>query len=714
MSTQKKARLALCALACTVSYANALPNDLLINEQWGLNNVPRNAANTPGSVAATSYTDIGTCAEKPEIVQDDYSCASFTASGVEDIDINAPEGWALYSASPSLPQNEVVIALIDTGIDYGHPDLAGKIWLNPGEATGLDNNNNGIDDGCEDNIDGDNNGYLNDCHGINAMADRVNTDGSLNPVAGDPIDDEVGHGTNMAGVMAAIGNNHSGSYHGGVAGVAGIEPHIKIAACKSAKIESDAFPLVPGVAIPIASETAILNCLSYFHDLKQRGINIAVINASGGNSKFGNVSNVFFPLSNEKYWLDTPAMYAMADTLENDDIVVVAAAGNYAWSIDLTNVDRAYYPAAFENENIISVGAINNRGEIWSGSSYGRWSIDVFAPGESILSTNPRYPLVDQPYADFVVSAGSSQATSYVTGMVALLRANAATANLDAKSIRRLLMSSGKPLAATTDKSVSGSLVRLAASDGSGALTCNQKIFKRRQKPNADSMVALPGETVTLEVQNFNCAQPGSETSLTVAVAPINATITLLDDGIGVDRVAGDGIYSGSWTVPYGQFEYALSTGWDTVRNAEDVLKVQASIVVDNGASGTGYVGTWWPSIYRPGFYGSNYRYATISEAERRYTWSPHVNSAGYYRAYARWPQSSNFATNSNYRIHHLDPADGTAMISNVFMNQTQNGNQWMDMGVYWFGAGNNTIELTNVNADGATVADAIQLVPEP
>jgi subtilisin family serine protease len=715
MSTRKNARLALCSLACAISYAHALPNDLLIHEQWGLNNVPRSSSNTPLSVSATQYSSIGTCAEKPAIAQDDYSCPSFTTTGVEDIDINWPEGWMVYSPSPTLTQNEVVIALIDTGIDYGHPDLAGKIWLNPGEATGQDSNNNGIDDGCEDAIDGDNNGYLNDCHGINAMVDPVNANGSLNPIAGDPIDDLVGHGTNMAGVMAAIGNNKNGIYHGGVAGVAGIEPHIKIASCKSAKIESDIFPLVPGVATAVAAESAILRCLDYFRDLKQRGINIAVINASGGMSKHVNYYHLMYPLVREKYWLNTPAMYLRADLLEQDDIVVVAAAGNFSWNIDVNPVERAYFPAAFSNENIISVGAINNQGQLWSGSSYGRWSVDVFAPGQRILSTNPRYPLVNETAADFVVSDGTSQATAYVAGMVALLRANANTAHLDAKSIRRLLLSSGMPLSTTHTKSVAGSLVRLADSNGRGALTCDQQVFKRRQQPQADtSMVALPGETISIEVQNFVCANPGSESSLAATIMPTGQTITLLDDGSGTDRVAGDGIYSATWTVPHGHFEYSLSTGWDSVKKAEDVLTIQAGIIVDNDTAATDQLGNWVPSIYRAGYYGSLYRYATPSESEKRYTWSPFVNQTGYYRAYARWPQSVNFASNANFLVHHRDPSDGSAQVTSVFMDQTRNGRQWMDMGVYWLEAGTNTIELTNINANGSSVADAVMLVPEP
>jgi len=96
------------------------------------------------------------------------------------------------------------------------------------------------------------------------------------------------------------------------------------------------------------------------------------------------------------------------------------------------------------------------------------------------------------------------------------------------------------------------------------------------------------------------------------------------------------------------------------------------------------------------------------------FTWSPTVNSAGYYHAYARWPQGPNFATNATFRVHHQSPTDGNDITTEVQMDQTQNGAQWMDLGVYWFAAGTRAIELTNVNASSTVVADAVQLVPEP
>ena len=708
-----KPAILLCPLFLSVSsfsQANPISNDLLRYEQWGLNNTVRTVATSPSNIDPQNVSSTGTCAEKPDIVSNTYTCGSYTEAGVEDMDINAIEGWAAFAPSPSLNQQEVVIALIDTGIDYTHPDLADKVWLNPGEATGIDADNNGIDDGCEDAIDGDNNGYLNDCHGINTLVSRENPDGSLNPEAGDPLDDEVGHGTNMSGVMGAIANNADANYHGGLVGVTGFEPRIKIAACKSAKLESDVFPLIPGISVPAGKETALVDCLWYFYNLQQAGVNVAVINASGGMSKHINLGGLMYPLVADDYLLNTPTMYMLADLLEAADITVVAASGNNSWSIDQVIDERAYFPAAFENPNIIAVAASDNQGDLWAGSSYGRWSVDLVAPGDDILSTNPS--VFPEESADFIVSDGSSQATAYVTGIVALLKSHVGTEHLDSASIRRLLMSSGKPLNSAITKTVSGSLVRMADSNGKGALTCSDQVFRRRQAPKADYMVALPTSTVNLEVQSYNCANPGNETDITVTVSPTGEEVTLYDDGLGQDETAGDGVYSGSWVVPYGGTQFVLSSGYDSVLNSADQLVIQASIVQDN--IGSEWVGKWWPSTYRSGFYGTNYRYATVNQPEKIFTWSPTVNDAGYYEVYARWPEGPNFATNATFRVHHQAPGNTTTVVSEIQQDQTTNGGQWMSLGTFWFEQGVQAVQITNLNADGTVVADAIQLAPQP
>jgi subtilisin family serine protease/fibronectin type 3 domain-containing protein len=107
-------------------------------------------------------------------------------AGTPDADIDAPEAWTLRTDAST-----IVVGVVDTGIDYTHPDLAGNMWRNPRETPG-----NGIDD--------DGNGYVDDVHGINAVS------GAANP--GNPMDDQATtyHGTHVAGTIGATGNNGTG------------------------------------------------------------------------------------------------------------------------------------------------------------------------------------------------------------------------------------------------------------------------------------------------------------------------------------------------------------------------------------------------------------------------------------------------------------------------------------------------------------------------
>ncbi|NQZ58925.1 MAG: S8 family serine peptidase [Lentisphaeraceae bacterium] len=125
------------------------------------------------------------------------------SGGVADADIDAPEAWETTTGS-----RDVIVAVIDTGVDYTHPDLVANIWSNPGEtgtdADGNDKATNGIDD--------DSNGYVDDVHGW----DFVNNDN-------DPMDDNY-HGTHCAGTIGASANNNTG--------VVGVAHKVSIVALK--------------------------------------------------------------------------------------------------------------------------------------------------------------------------------------------------------------------------------------------------------------------------------------------------------------------------------------------------------------------------------------------------------------------------------------------------------------------------------------------------
>jgi len=156
--------------------------------------------------------------------------------GTSDADIDAPEAWDI-----SIGSSDVVVAVIDTGVDYGHEDLAANMWTNPLEIPG-----NGIDD--------DGNGYIDDIYGI----DAINNDS-------DPFDDN-GHGTHVSGTIGAVGDN-------GI-GVAGVNWDVKIIGCKFLGSSGWGY-----------TDDAV-ECLQYIKGLRDRGVNIIVTSNSWGGGDY--------------------------------------------------------------------------------------------------------------------------------------------------------------------------------------------------------------------------------------------------------------------------------------------------------------------------------------------------------------------------------------------------------------------------------------------
>ncbi|WP_143543664.1 S8 family serine peptidase [Rhodopirellula sp. MGV] len=197
--------------------------------------------------------------------------------GTPDADIDLPEAWDTFTGS-----DEVVVAVIDSGIQLDHPDIIDNLWVNPGEIPG-------------DGIDNDNNGYVDDINGIDSFNGDV-----------DPTDLTVGHGMHVAGTVAATGNNNIG--------VTGVSWNSKI------------MPLKVGDDTGL-STAAIVEAIDYATMMRRdHGINVKVSNNSYGG---------FFPSFAEQFAVQAHT---------NAGILFVAAAGNDGLNIDQLPTYPATYP----------------------------------------------------------------------------------------------------------------------------------------------------------------------------------------------------------------------------------------------------------------------------------------------------------------------------------------------------------------------------------
>jgi subtilisin family serine protease len=242
------------------------------------------------------------------------------AGGTPDADVDAGAAWDQMTGS-----RDIVIELIDTGVQLNHPDLAANVWSNPAECAGAA----GVDDDAD--------GYVDDCHGI----DTINGDG--NPT------DDYGHGTHTAGTIGAVGNN-------GV-GIAGVNWAVSVLPCKSHD------------ATGFATAASVIECLQYGAMLRARGVDIvATSNSYGGCT--------------EACGFD-PALYDAIDAHAVGGILFVASAGN-----DTSDNDTApAYPASYFLPNVIAVASTTNHDARSSFSNVGAHTVHVGAPGSSVLST---------------------------------------------------------------------------------------------------------------------------------------------------------------------------------------------------------------------------------------------------------------------------------------------------------------------------------------
>lgn len=270
------------------------------------------------------------------------------ANGTAGADIRAEAAWDIQSAAPG-----VVVAVIDSGIRTTHEDLAANLWINTGDGGVL--GNNGRDD--------DRNGYIDDTYGIDSTR-PINTAGNGNPA------DSNGHGTAVAGVIGAAGNN-------GV-GIAGVAWNVKIMSLRF---------IGPGGSGFVSDE---IECIDY---AIAKGAHL--INASFGGSSY------------------SQALFDAMKRARDASIIVVCSAGNDSDNNDV----GAHYPSGFLLDNIVAVANTTRNDALATSSAFGSGMVELGAPGTSILTAGHT---ADNEYR---IMSGTSFSAPMVTGALALLKA---------------------------------------------------------------------------------------------------------------------------------------------------------------------------------------------------------------------------------------------------------------------------------------------------
>lgn len=304
------------------------------------------------------------------------------------------EQWALEASNISIGSeraweritdaSQIKIAIIDSGCDYAHEDIRGNLWHNPSEVPG-----NGIDD--------DHDGYIDDSIGY----DFQNNDS-------DPADDYE-HGTMVFGIIGASGNNDIG--------ISGISWNAQIMCLKVLDSEGN---------------STISKAVDAIHFAINHGVRI--INLSWG----------YIPSSTPSRSLEE----ALSDA-RNAGILVVASAGNGSSNSGQNNdlnPNNANYPSSYSLDNIIAVAATDISDRLANFSYYGATTVDLGAPGVSILSTHP-----GSMYQAFT---GTSAAAPHVTGGAALVWA--LNPSLRYAEVKRLLLETTDTNESLRDKTLSG------------------------------------------------------------------------------------------------------------------------------------------------------------------------------------------------------------------------------------------------------------------
>lgn len=392
-----------------------LPNDPSFGDQWALNNTGQ-------------------------------------AGGTADADVDAPEAWNTTTGGRTAAGDTIVVAVVDGGVQLSHPDLLANIWTNYGEIPG-------------NNIDDDGNGYIDDVNGWNAY----NNSGTLS---------QDQHGTHVAGIIGARGNNSTG--------VSGINWNVKIM----------------NIAGSSGNTATVIAAYSYALQQRRR------YNSSNGTQ------GAFVVAINSSFGVDfgQPASFpiwcAFYDTMGAAGILNVGATANANTNVDV----QGDIPTACPSNYLVTVTNSTRTDTKNTAAGYGANSIDLAAPGTSIYST-----VTGSSYGNLT---GTSMATPMVAGIIGLMY------SYPCATIGSLIHQNPAAFAL---------LVKKALLDGTDALPAFATNTVSGGRANArkalDSLSLLCAIPLPLGLTSFDAKNTACDVSLAWKAEPARDVITFTIEG---------------------------------------------------------------------------------------------------------------------------------------------------------------------------------------